>query len=178
MENQQATQEFLNYIKFEKRYSQHTITSYQTDLTYFFDYLVCQYGEIKLPDISHIYIRSWLASLKDEKQNAKTINRKISTLKSFFKYLVKTGVISQSPMAKIIAPKNDRRLPNFVSDKDIKKLFDQIEFPNTWKGCTERLTLLIFYHTGMRLSEVISIDENQINFSNHSIKVLGKGNKE
>jgi len=171
-------QPFLDYLKFEKRYSKHTVISYETDLVSFFDYIVTQYGETPLDQLSHIYIRSWLASLKDQGLTAKSINRKISSLKSFFKYQLKTGIIRQTPMAKIVSPKNEKRLPAFVADKDIKILFDHIEFPDTWQGKTERLLLLLFYNTGMRLSEVINLKDSQVNSSNHSLKILGKGNKE
>jgi integrase/recombinase XerC len=171
-------QPFLDYLKFEKRYSRHTVISYQTDLVSFFDYIVTDFGETFLPQITHSLVRSWLASLKDQGLSAKSINRKISTLKSFFKYQIKTGVIQQTPMAKVVAPKNEKRLPNFVAEKDIHTLFDHVEFPDTWKGQTERLVLLLFYQTGMRLSEAIGLKESDINFSVDTVKVLGKGNKE
>jgi integrase/recombinase XerC len=116
--------------------------------------------------------------LKDEGQTAKTINRKISSLKSFFKFHVRAGAIKQTPMVKIIAPKNEKRLPGFVADKDIKTLFNHVEFPNNWHGRTERLLMVLFYNTGMRLSEVINLKDSQVNPSNHTLKVLGKGNKE
>jgi integrase/recombinase XerC len=171
-------QPFINYLKFEKRYSQHTILSYQADLIHFFDYVVTDFGEMALPQITHSFVRSWLASLKDAGLAAKSINRKISTLKSFFKYQIKTGVIRQSPMVKVVAPKAEKRLPNFVADKDIKTLFEHVDFPDTWKGKTERLLLLLFYQSGMRLSEAIGLKEASVNFASNSIKVLGKGNKE
>ena len=171
-------QPFFDYLKFEKRYSRHTLTSYQNDLVGFFDYMVMQFGETPLEQISHTFIRSWLASLKDGGLSAKSINRKISSLKSFFKFCVKTGRIKQAPMAKVTSPKAERRLPNFVAEKDIDTLFDHVEFPDTWKGRTEKLLLLVFYQTGMRLSEVIGLKEGSISFSNATIKVLGKGNKE
>ena len=171
-------QSFLDYLKFEKRYSQHTILSYQTDLIGFFDFIVTQFGETPLAQVNHTFVRSWLASLKDEGLSAKSINRKISTLKSFFKFQVKIGAIKQTPMVKVVAPKAEKRLPNFVADKDIKTLFEHVEFPETWKGRTERLLLQLFYQTGMRLSEVIQLRESGINFSSNTIKVLGKGNKE
>jgi integrase/recombinase XerC len=171
-------QPFLDYLKFEKRYSKHTVISYETDLVSFFDYIITQYGETPLSQLSHIYIRSWLASLKDQGLTAKSINRKISSLKSFFKFQLKAGIIKQTPMAKIVSPKNEKRLPNFVADKDIKTLFDHVEFPDTWQGKTERLLMLLFYNTGMRLSEVINLKDTQVNASNHTLKVLGKGNKE
>lgn len=171
-------QSFLDYLKFEKRYSQHTVISYQNDLTSFFDFVISEYGETPLQQLSHVFIRSWLASLKDEGMTAKSINRKISTLKSFFKYQVKTGVIKQTPMIKIISPKNEKRLPNFVADKDIETLFRHVEFPDNWQGKTDRLILMLFYNTGMRLSEVIHLKDSQVNASNLTLKILGKGNKE
>jgi len=171
-------QPFLDYLKFEKRYSRHTIISYETDLVSFFDYIITDYGETPLATLSHSYIRSWLASLKDKGLSAKSINRKISTLKSFFKFQMKTGVLKQTPMTKIIAPKNEKRLPNFVADKEIRNLFEHVEFPSGWQGRTERLLLSLFYQTGMRLSEAINMKENQVNYSNSSLKILGKGNKE
>ncbi|HVG41907.1 MAG TPA: tyrosine-type recombinase/integrase [Chitinophagaceae bacterium] len=171
-------QPFIEYLKFEKRFSRHTIISYQTDLTAFFDYLQLTFGNTPLSDISHTFIRSWLASLKEEGITAKSINRKISTLRSFFKYEMKRGTLPQSPMGKVIAPKAEKRLPQFVADKDMATLFNHVEFTPDWKGKTERLLLLLFYHTGMRLSEAIGLKEGGINFSNSTIKVLGKGNKE
>lgn len=179
MESHHATlQAFLDYLKFEKRYSRHTLISYQTDLVSFFDFVIMQFGETPVPQITHTYIRSWLASLKDQGLSAKSINRKISTLKSFFKHSVKTGVLPQTPMTKVMAPKIEKRLPAFVAGKDIKTLFDHVEFPDTWKGKTERLILFMFYQTGMRLSEAIGLTESSVNFSNSTIKVLGKGSKE
>jgi integrase/recombinase XerC len=179
MENHHLViQPFLDFLKFEKRYSQHTIISYQNDLTGFFDFLIIQFGEMPLGQITHTFVRSWLASIKDEGLSAKSINRKISTLKSFFKYQVKVGTLRQTPMLKVIAPKIEKRLPNFVADKDIQTLFEHVEFPDTWKGRTERLLLLLFYQTGMRLSEAIQLKEGSVSFSNRTLKVLGKGNKE
>lgn len=171
-------QPFLDYLKFEKRFSRHTVISYETDLVAFFDYLITQYGDTSVPQISHIFIRSWLASLKDEGLTAKSINRKISTLRSFFKYQLKLGDISQTPMAKIIAPKIEKRLPQFVADKDIATLLQHVEFGPDWTGRTERLLIELLYNTGMRLSELINLKEGGVNFANHSLKILGKGNKE
>jgi integrase/recombinase XerC len=171
-------QPYLDFLKFEKRYSHHTLISYQNDLVSFFDYLVIQYGDFELGSISHIHIRSWLASLKDKEMKARSINRKISSLKSFFRYQIKMGLLQKSPMLKIIAPKNERRLPQFVADKDMSTLFNHVEFPNDWTGTTERLLLALFYNTGMRLTELIQLKKSQVSHSSRTIKVLGKGNKE
>jgi integrase/recombinase XerC len=156
----------------------HTIRSYGDDLIQFFDFLEIQYGKLPLAEITLSFIRSWPASLKENKLTSKSINRKISSLRSFFKYLLKTGDIENTPMTNIIAPKVSKRLPSFVAEKDIDTLFQYIEFPDSWEGLTDRLLLDIFYNTGIRLSELINLKENGVNESNNTIKVLGKGNKE
>src|SRR5579862_2124691 len=112
-------QEFLNYLAFQKRYSRHTIISYQNDLTGFFDFIVLQYNSAGLSEISASVVRSWLASLKEDKTASKTINRKISALKSFFKYQLKMNNVELSPMTSVISLKISRRLPSFIEQKDI-----------------------------------------------------------
>ena len=170
--------EFLNYLTFQKRYSRHTIVSYENDLTGFFDFIILQYNSLELQEISASVVRSWLASLKGNKIASKTINRKISTLKSFFKYQLKMNKIEVNPASAITSLKISKRLPSFVEQKDIKILFSYVEFPDTWEGKTNRLLLMIFYQTGIRLSELINIKESHIDNSKGSVKVLGKGNKE
>lgn len=171
---------FIDYLKFEKRYSPHTIISYHDDLEQFFAFLDLQFGmkDPALTEISSSFIRSWLASLKESKNSAKTINRKISSLKSFFKYHIRTGKLEQSPMTTIVSPKVPRRLPVYVEQKDTGTLFEYVEFPNDWRGKTDRLILAIFYNTGMRLSELVHLKESQVNGAANTLKVLGKGNKE
>lgn len=169
-------QPFLSYLQFEKRYSPHTLRSYQNDLVSFLDYVSLTYGNCALSDISHLFIRSWLASLKEAGMTSKTLNRKISALKSFFKYAVKTGVVSQTPMLKVVAPKVEKRLPVYVEEAQMDTLLRHVEFNEDWQGKTDRLILSLLYGTGMRLSELISLKEAGIGSS--GIKVLGKGNKE
>lgn len=177
-------QNFAAYLKYEKRYSAHTVRSYTDDLLQFFNFLQAQY-DLTGPDldrISAVYIRSWLAGLKENKATAKTINRKISTLKSFFKYHMRTGALQQTPMSTISAPKIPKRLPNYVEQKDTSTLFDYVEFPGNWDGKTDRLLLEIFYNTGMRLAELVNLKESQVNLqqndTKNTLKILGKGNKE
>jgi integrase/recombinase XerC len=172
---------FLDYLQFEKRYSRHTIIAYQTDLEQFFLFLKKQYDEIPvLEQINSMFVKSWLADIKRDQTDisAKSLNRKISTLKSFFKYQLKTGILEKSPMGSIISPKISKRLPVYVEEKEMHTLFDYVEFPDNWQGMTERLVMKLFYQTGMRLSELIQLKEAQIDIAGKQIKVLGKGNKE
>lgn len=171
-------QSFIDYLTFEKRYSVHTIRSYQDDLVSFFDFIQMEFGTGSLPEISPSFIRSWLASLKEQGLSSRSVNRKISTLKSFYKYQIRGGVVEQSPMTAITSPKVSKRLPVYVEQKDIATLFGDIAFPDDWEGMTDRLLLAIFYHTGMRLSELVNLREKQVDISNRTLKVLGKGNKE
>lgn len=174
----QQVQPFLNYIKFEKRYSQHTLAAYQRDLEQFTEFLFTDFEAPALNKVTSAIIRSWMAELKENGNSAKTINRKISTLKSFFLFLMKQKEIEQTPLATVVTPKINKRLPAFVAEKDIDTLFNYVEFNDNWKGRTDRLVLLVFYNTGMRLSELVNLKEHQVDASYSQLKVLGKGNKE
>ena len=172
-------QSFIDYLKFEKRYSAHTIRSYRDDLVQFFSFLETQFGSAGLKEISQSFVRSWLASLKDDEVTARTINRKISTLKSFFKFQLKNGVIENTPMFNITAPKISKRLPVFIKEKDLADL-TKVLITNTenWDGLNTKMLITVFYSTGMRLSELINMKERQVDFSRRKLKILGKGNKE
>lgn len=179
MVNKEYIVPFIEYLKFEKRYSRNTVISYENDLISCFDYLEFNFGSISLNAIGHVQIRSWLASLKDQGMQSKSINRKISSLKSFFKYYMKRGAIDATPMAKVISPKNGRKLPVFVKEEDAVKLISSLAISaEDWKGLNAKLLISIFYATGMRLSELIQLKEGQIDTGKGQIKVLGKGNKE
>ncbi len=180
--------QFLAYIQLEKRYSAHTFTAYQQDLTQFFIFLRSQYGDVSLQGISHLHVRTWLAWLMEEGIVAKSVNRKISTLKSFFKYAMRHGAVVTSPMTKVTAPKTGKRLPGFIDEKGIEALEDNRSmrrgqedrpvFAEDLDGRTHRLIFELLYHTGIRLSELIGLQERHVDISNLTLKVLGKGNKE
>ena len=172
-------QSFIDYLKFEKRYSAYTIRSYHDDLVQFFSFLDAQFGTSKIKEISQSFVRSWLASMKDDDITARTINRKISTLKSFFKYQLKNGIIENTPMFNIVAPKISKRLPVFIKEKDLADLTKVLK-NNTedWDGLNTKMLITVFYSTGMRLSELINMKEKQVDFSKKQLKILGKGNKE
>ncbi|MBL7700502.1 MAG: tyrosine-type recombinase/integrase [Chitinophagaceae bacterium] len=169
---------FTEYLKFEKRYSAHTVRSYHDDLLQFQDHIESVFGPMKPADITPAIIRSWLASLKSDKLSSRSINRKISTLKSFFKHAIRTGTLKKNPLTGVVSPKMSKRLPAFVEEKDMKTLFGHVEFTDDWNGYTGRLALAMLYELGLRLSELINCKISQVDFANKHIKVLGKGNKE
>ena len=173
-----AVNVFLDYIKFEKRYSKHTVIAYTEDLDQFFAYVADKYPGTAIKEISSSFVRSWLAEMMKAGFTAKTVNRKISTLKAFFKFQMRLGVLQTTPMAVIISPKISKRLPVYVEQKDIKTLFDHVEFADGFEGATERLIMGLLYTTGIRLSELINIEESKIDLGANTLKVLGKGNKE
>lgn len=169
---------FVDHLKFEKRYSEHTVRSYHDDLVQFRDHLAITFGEIKLSEIAPSVVRSWLASLKEAGINSRSITRKISTLKSFFKHLVRTGIMEKSPVTGIISPKTSKRLPAFIEEKDMTTLFRHVEFPDDWTGYTAKLAISMLYELGLRLSELVNCRESQVDRGNRQIRILGKGNKE
>lgn len=168
---------FLKYLQFEKRYSAHTTKSYQTDLAQFSAYLKSQY-ELEPHQAVHGAIRSWLVELNEDGLDAASINRKIACLRSFYKFLMREEVIKVSPMAKVKILKTKKKLPHFVKEPDMVMLLDHAGFEDTHEGWRQKLILELFYGTGMRLSELISLKESQINLRDQTLKVLGKRNKE
>lgn len=174
----QALQAFMHYLRFEKRYARNTLISYQNDLDQFFSYLGDTYGLSDPAQVIQAQVRSWLASLRDGGMTPRSINRKLSAVKSFFKHLVKTGAIAATPVWAISTPKVSRRLPEFVKEKEMDRLMKKPVEEEGWKGNTNRLLLELFYQTGMRLTELVHLKEKQVDFSKKVIKILGKGNKE
>jgi integrase/recombinase XerC len=171
-------EKFIDYIGYEKRYSVHTIKAYRTDLDQFYHFLEVRYGMNDIQSVDHMIIRSWLVELMDQHVTARSVNRKLSTLRSYFKFLIREGAINENPMAKVIPPKESKKLPVFVDREKMDFLFSQVDFGNDFEGIRDRLILELFYQTGMRLSELVSLKDSSIDTDNLTIKVLGKRNKE
>ena len=171
-------QDFLNYLTFQKRYSANTIISYKNDLSVFFDFAFAEYKITELNEITASIIRTWLASLKENNYSSKSINRKISSLKAFFKYQLRQKKILVNPVSAISTLKVNKRLPSFIAEKDINLLLKHDFFPDTFEGKTEFLIFEILYQSGIRRNELINLKEKDIDKSAGNIKVLGKGNKE
>ncbi len=168
---------FLNFLQFEKRFSPHTVNAYRNDLTQFGGYLTTTYEE-NPEHASYAMVRSWIVSLVEQELDALTINRKIASLRSFYKFLLRQEAIRKDPMVKIKVLKTKKKLPHFVKEPDMGSLLDQTSFEDNHEGWRERLILELLYGTGMRLSELIQLKENQVNLREQTIRVIGKRNKE
>lgn len=170
--------EYTQYLTSEKRYSSHTVKSYLSDIEQFSFYLKVQYQLEDLSKATAIQIRSWISQLMIDKINSRSVNRKLSTLRNYYKYLIRHGYIEISPIETIVAPKTKKRLPQFLDSSKIDELLD-LEFYNEgFEGVRDNLILNILYATGIRLSELINIKDSDIDISLQNIKVTGKRNKE
>lgn len=169
---------FLAYIQYEKRYSPHTVTAYRTDLDQFFAFLSAQYQITEITDVDHAMIRSWLVFLMEYGDSPRSVNRKLTSLKSFYRFLLKEGVVENNPMRRIISPKTSKRLPEFVESENMAVLFKHFDAGGGFSGIRDSIIIEMFYNTGIRLSELMNLKERDIDFHSDTIKVLGKRNKE
>lgn len=169
---------FLRYIRYERRYSVHTVNSYKTDLQQFQAFLTSFGQNIVVESANYQHIRSWVISLIEDGVNPNSVNRKIASLKSYFKFLLKRDEITIDPTQRLQPLKSGKKLPQFVQEKEIQQLLDQHEFSDSFKGARDRLILELLYGTGMRRAELIGLQESDVNLLKQQIKVLGKRNKE
>jgi integrase/recombinase XerC len=169
---------FLQYIRFEKRYSPKTVISYQTDLHQFEHYLEKEFDRTPIQEANYGLVRSWIVSLVESKLDPLSINRKIACLRSYYKFLLRQEIIAKDPMMKIKVLKTKKKLPHFVNEQDSIKLLDNIDFPEGHSGQRDKLILELFYGTGMRLAELIGLKDTDINLGARTVRVLGKRNKE
>jgi integrase/recombinase XerC len=169
---------FLDYLRFEKRYSEHTILSYKTDLGQFEAYTGEGTNGSGLKAADGKLIRSWVIHLMDSGQSARTVNRKISTLKSFYKFLMREQLIQKNPMDKVLSPKLSKKLPSFVEEDKMNLLLDEYEFGEDFSGFRNRLIIELLYITGMRESELIHLEDRDLDLFEQNIRVTGKRNKQ
>lgn len=158
--------------------SAHTVTSYDTDLNQFILYLTQTYKTDSVNELNHLIIRSWVVLLMENKISPRSINRKLSTLKSFYKYLLKHKIVTENPVLKIQSPKISKPLPVFVEKDNMDKLLDNVEFGEDFSGIRNQLMIELFYATGIRISELTGLKKQNVDLYNCTIKVLGKRNKE
>ncbi len=176
LSNDAYIKDFLEYLKFEKRYSEHTITSYSNDLLKFHNYLEDYYEGVIFHSIKSLHLRSYMVFLLEKKMAKSTVARKISAVKSLFKFLLKQQIVDSSPVNLIETPKLDKKLPSFLKEDEIINLINVIEFEDSFFGLRDKLLITLFYQTGVRLSEIIELKEDDVRMDD--IKVLGKRNKE
>jgi integrase/recombinase XerC len=172
------TDSFLKYLEYEKRLSQHTVLAYKTDLQQFSDFLVNTFTEMKPEAADYGIVRSWIISLVESGIEPLSINRKIACLRSFYKYLLRQEFISKDPMLKIRILKTKKQLPSFVKEGDMMALLDNTHPNGSFNSIREKLVLELFYATGIRLSELIKLRDNQIDLTDQTLRVIGKRNKE
>lgn len=152
--------------------------AYEVDLRQFNAFLVETYGSDFSDDVRSTAIRSWIVQLMEAGLDSRSVNRKISSLRAYFRFLLKEGVISENPMRKITAPKVAKKLPSFVPEKDMAFLFNEVEFTDDYEGQRDRLILELFYATGIRRDELIQLEVKDVDLAQQSIKVTGKRNKQ
>ena len=169
---------FLEYLLLERNYSERTISSYGADLREFEDYLKKTDAELDFTKVHADHVRGWIASLMDNGKAATYVNRKLSSLRSFYRFLLRRKEVTVNPMVKIVGPKKTKPLPSFVREKDMDRLLDELSFGEGFEGCRDRIILELFYATGMRLSELIGLNDVDVDFSARLIKVTGKRNKQ
>ena len=169
---------FIKYLKFEKRLSYHTILSYDNDLKQFESFFKTYSTNKEIKTTDKRAIRSWIVELSLKKLSPKSINRKIATLKSFFKFLIKREVIEINPTTNITSLKTDQKIPNFLKEKDVNFLFDNLILEKNFNGERDMMILELLYGTGIRISELINLKTRNINLPKKEMKIMGKRKKE
>jgi integrase/recombinase XerC len=172
---------FLDFLTVEKRYSSHTCLAYQTDLTQFHFFLATEHDGLPFSEVNYQIVRSWIAGLMEQGISPRSVNRKITTLRTFFRFLIKEGEIRINPMQKIQGPKTSKRLPVFVEEKQMDNLLDSRAFEmesSPYEASLIRSIIELLYGTGMRLSELVDLKSSGVDTARNTIKVLGKRNKE
>ena len=172
--NRELVNFFLDHLSIERRLSSHTITSYSTDLEQFTAFV----NPIELQQVQAMDVRKWLISLSDDSIQNRSINRKLATLRTFYKYLLRTGKITENPMASIRMVKTTKKIPHFVRESEMENLVENRIIATNFSEARDELILFLLYGTGIRLAELISIQNSQINLAAKTIRVIGKRNKE
>ena len=172
------TDSFLDYLRYERNYSEKTVFAYGRDISQLQEFVQGEEEEFNPVSINPELIREWIVSLMDRGYTSTSVNRKLSSLRSFYKYLLKKGVVDVDPLRKIAGPKKKKPLPSFLKEGDMDKLLDEVDFGEGFKGCRDHLIIEMFYATGMRLSELIDLDDRDVDYSASLLKVTGKRNKQ
>lgn len=169
---------FIRYLRYEKRYSPHTTEAYKRDINQFSAFCAELYEGTVAETASSVIVRSWIVKLINDGLDPRSVNRKISALKTFYRFMMKSGVIASSPVKKIIAPKTSKKLPQVIDEQKMEQLFSEVLTAEGYEGLRDLLILEMLYATGMRRSELVGLNVSDVSWSALSIRVLGKGRKE
>lgn len=169
---------FLDYLRYERNYSEDTVRAYGEDIRQFQEFGGESVGLQSPPEVVVDVVREWMMFLMNRGYTTTSVNRKLSSLRSYYKYLLRKGEVKVDPLRKITGPKNKKNLPVFLKERDMDRLLDDVSFGEGFEGCRDHLVVAMFYATGMRLSELIGLDNGSVDFLAGVIKVTGKRNKQ
>lgn len=169
---------FIDYLQYEKRYSSHTVIAYKKDLDQFVQFCTEEVGDFDVKRVDAKLVRSWIVSLMEKNLTPRSVNRKVTTIKSFFKFLMKEQIVENNPATLLALPKIRKKLPNFVEENNLNHLLDDGFFDESFTAIRDKLIITLLYGTGIRLAELLNLKEADFNKKEHSIRVLGKRKKE
>ena len=172
------TDSFLDYLRYERNFSEKTVLAYGEDISQLREFAQEEIGDFNPAEVTPELIREWIVSLMDKGYASTSVNRKLSSLRSFYKFLLKKKVVLVDPLRKITGPKNKKPLPSFLKENEMNRLLDDTDFGEGFEGCRDHLIIEMFYATGIRLSELIGLDDKDVDFSASLLKVTGKRNKQ
>lgn len=173
-----ATDSFLEYLQWERNYASGTVANYLADVRELQEFGEKLRGDLKPEEVDAELVREWIISLMDEGLASNTINRKLSSVRAYFKFLLKRGEVAVDPLQKVTGPKRKKPLPVFVKEAEMNRLLDDVDFGEGFEGCRDRMVIEMFYETGMRRAELIGLNDADVDFSDSVIKVTGKRNKQ
>lgn len=170
--------QFLNYLRYERSASSQTVQTYEESLREFESYISLRDSGLSLQAVDADLIRDWMESLMDKGNTASTINKKLSALRSFYRFSLKRGLVEKDPAHVVTGPKKSKPLPQFLREGEMDKLLDQLEWGNDYKDVRARTILLLLYEAGLRRSELTGLNDSNIDFNERQLKVTGKRNKQ
>ncbi|MDR2916324.1 MAG: site-specific integrase, partial [Tannerella sp.] len=171
-------EKYIKYLRYEKNYSLHTEISYSKDLSQFSEFLSLHFPDVDIKSVDNDLIRMWIVSLMEDGISPRSVNRKLSALKSFYKYLLRIGEVSANPMKKITGPKNSKPIPAFINNSDMEKILDEPVPEDGFEALRNRTMIELFYVTGIRRAELLGLKDIDVDFSSKTIQVTGKRNKQ
>ncbi len=172
------TDSFLDYLLHERNYAESTVERYKADVLELQKFGEEQLGSITPEKVDAELVRDWIAFLMDEQRCTSTINRKLSSIRTYYRFLLRKGLVAVDPLQKVVRPKKKKPLPVFLKENEMNRLLDDIDFGESFEGCRDRMIIEMFYATGMRLSELVGLNDADVDFSTALIKVTGKRNKQ